>query len=99
MNEQERALSRDKQDMEHLRLLFAFVLSRESNCIDIGAHAGDVLREIVRCAPNGHHIAYEPLPHLNRQLINDFPDIEVRLAALSNRTGESSFTHVKSNPG
>ena len=91
--------ARDAQDMQNLRLLLAFVLSARSNCIDVGAHSGDVLREMVRCAPHGCHIAYEPLPHLNQELVRNFPQVDVRLAALSNRSGESSFTHVKSNPG
>jgi FkbM family methyltransferase len=91
--------ARDAQDMEHLRLLLAFVLSAKSNCIDIGAHTGDVLREIVRCAPEGRHIAYEPLPHLSRALAANFPRVHVRTAALSNKSGQTSFTHVKSNPG
>jgi FkbM family methyltransferase len=90
---------RDAQDMEHLRLLFAFALSAKSNCIDVGAHTGDVLREIIRSAPEGHHIAYEPLPQMNRELAANFPCVDVRLAALSNRSGMASFTHVKSNPG
>jgi FkbM family methyltransferase len=93
------SIARDKQDMEHLRLLLAFTLSASSNCIDVGAHAGDVLRGILKCAPNGRHIAYEPLPHLYEQLVRDFPQVDVRLAALSNKAGEASFTHVKSNPG
>lgn len=93
------SLARDKQDMEHLRLLLAFVLSADSNCIDVGAHTGGVLKEIVRCAPDGRHIAYEPLPHLNQKLVVDFPQVDVRLAALSNRSGNESFTHVKTNPG
>jgi FkbM family methyltransferase len=93
------SIARDQQDMEHLHLLLAFTLSADSNCIDVGAHTGDVLREIIRCAPNGRHIAYEPLPHLHEQLIKDFPQVDVRLAALSNKNGEASFTHVKSNPG
>jgi FkbM family methyltransferase len=93
------SVQRDKQDMEHLRLLLAFTLSANSNCIDVGAHVGEVLTEIVRCAPKGSHIAYEPLPNLNRQLVKNFPEVDVRLAALSNRSGDASFTHVRSNPG
>jgi FkbM family methyltransferase len=91
--------ARDKQDMEHLRLLLAVTLSPDSNCIDVGAHMGDVLREIIRCAPKGRHIAYEPLPEVNAQLVRSFPQVDVRLAALSNKSGLASFTHVRSNPG
>jgi FkbM family methyltransferase len=93
------AIARDRQDMDHLRLLFSFALSEASNCIDVGAHTGDVLREIIRCAPQGKHIAYEPLPHMFDDLIRTFPNVDVRRAALSNRKGEASFTYVKTNPG
>jgi FkbM family methyltransferase len=93
------SVERDKRDMGHLRLLLAFTLSANSNCIDVGAHVGDVLREILRCAPKGRHIAYEPLPRLNQQLVKNFPEVDVRLAALSNQFGEASFIHVRSNPG
>lgn len=93
------SVERDKRDMEHLHLLLAFTLSANSNCIDGGAHIGEVLREILRCAPKGRHIACEPLPHLNQQLVRNFPAVDVRLAALSNRFGEASFIQVRSNPG
>lgn len=92
-------LRRDRRDTEHLRLLLAFTLAPDSNCIDVGSHRGEALREMLRAAPDGRHIAYEPLPDLHAQLASDFPGVDVRGAALSNRTGEASFTHVRSRPG
>jgi len=54
-----------------------------------------VLAEIVRVAPHGKHIAYEPLPHIHKYLVDHFPSVDVRLAAVSNEEGETSFTYVK----
>jgi len=39
-------------------------LRPESNCIDVGSHGGVILDEMLRLAPNGSHLAFEPLPHL-----------------------------------
>jgi FkbM family methyltransferase len=89
---------RDRRDAEHMRLLLAFSLSTDSNCVDVGAHQGSVLKEIVRLAPEGHHIAYEPLPHLHKLLEARFPQVDVRRAALSDRNGPASFTYVRTNP-
>lgn len=81
--------------MQNLRRLIAFSLQADSCCIDVGAHRGAVLQEIVRVAPAGRHIAYEPLPHLAAALRSRFPSVEVHEAALSNRDGSSSFEHVR----
>lgn len=54
---------------------------------------------MLRAAPDGLHIAYEPLPGFHAQLASEFPGVDVRAVALSNRTGEASFTHVRSRPG
>lgn len=91
-------MRRARRDDEHLRLLLAFVLSSESNCIDVGCHEGMVLSEMVRIAPQGHHIAYEPLPHLAQRLRQSFPAVDVRNAALSDVSGETSFVHVTTRP-
>src|SRR5437764_1128703 len=89
---------RDRIDNQHLRLLMAFALTADSNCIDIGAHKGAVLAEMVRVAPGGKHIAYEPLPFLHKYLVDHFPSVDIRLAAVSNEEGKTSFTYVKNLP-
>jgi FkbM family methyltransferase len=89
---------RNRRDDEHLSLLLSFVLSEDSCCIDIGAHTGDVLRQIIQLAPRGRHVAYEPLPHLHELLVAEFPTVDVRKAALADRAGTRSFTHVASRP-
>jgi len=38
------------------------VLRADSIGLDIGAHAGSILRDLVRLAPRGSHWTFEPLP-------------------------------------
>jgi FkbM family methyltransferase len=92
-------LRRDRRDTEHLRLLLSFVLDEDSNCVDVGAHLGDALAQMRRVAPRGKHIAFEPLPAFAARLADDFPEVDVRAVALSDREGEASFTHVRTRPG
>ena len=92
-------VERDRLDNENMRRLLAFTLAQDSNCIDIGAHEGAILREILRCAPNGRHIAFEPLPRFYDRLVREFPRVDVRRAALSTARGACSFKDVKTNPG
>lgn len=89
----------DIRDNELLTALLEDVLEPDSPCLDVGAHEGAVLRSMVRFAPNGRHIAWEPLPALARGLRERFPSVEVREAALSDRAGEREFAHVLDGPG
>lgn len=93
-----RTARREARDNQQMRVVLAACLARDANCIDVGAHTGDVLREIVRCAPEGRHIAYEPLPHLAAALARDHPTVDVRAAALSDHDGEATFLYDRSQP-
>ena len=88
------ATLRDQDDLDNIRRLLAFSLATDSNCVDVGANRGTVLAEMQRFAPNGHHVAFEPLPHLSKLLGRAFPGVEVHEAALSNRTGKADFAYV-----
>jgi FkbM family methyltransferase len=90
-----REKKRDRRDGDHLKVLLAATLAPDASCLDIGANIGDVLREIVRCAPEGRHIAYEPLPELAERLAERFPDVDVRCAAVADEPGEATFHRVK----
>jgi FkbM family methyltransferase len=90
-----REARRDRRDMRTLRLLMALMLAEDACCVDVGASVGAVLRDIVRFAPNGRHVAYEPLPELAEQLAREFPQVDVRNAAVSDRRGEATFHRVK----
>jgi FkbM family methyltransferase len=92
-------IRRDRRDKEHLRAILAAVLAADACCIDVGAHRGAVLADLVRLAPRGRHLAYEPLPELAALLAARFPAVEVRNAALSDRAGEREFVRVVDDPG
>jgi len=89
---------REARDRHAMTVLLAATLARDAHTIDVGAHSGAVLREIVRIAPSGTHIAYEPLPEMATWLQSEFPSATVRNAALSDENGEASFVHVDSAP-
>ena len=46
------------------KLVLKKSLSENSNCIDVGCHKGEILDEILRLAPKGKHLAFEPIPEL-----------------------------------
>jgi FkbM family methyltransferase len=85
---------RELRDDHATRVVLATVLRASSNAIDVGANEGAVLREILRLAPQGSHIAFEPIPDLYRRLAEGFPTVDVRQAALSDTAGTTEFTHV-----
>jgi FkbM family methyltransferase len=93
------SVTRDRADHEHLRGVLAAILDPDSNCVDVGAHEGAVLEDIVRLAPRGHHIAYEPLTEFARRLAERFPRVEVRARALADHAGQAAFAHVLTRPG
>lgn len=74
------------------------VLESDSCCIDVGAHRGSILQEMVRIASRGRHYAFEPLPHLAEYLRRRYPGVRVYEAAVSDHTGSASFLHVENAP-
>jgi FkbM family methyltransferase len=92
-------ITRDREDNAHLRALLATVLRPDSTCVDVGAHAGAVLAEMVRLAPDGHHHAFEPLPDMAAALAARFPQVEVHRLALSDTRTTREFVHMVDDPG
>jgi FkbM family methyltransferase len=87
------------RDERNMHLLLSFSLEVDSNCIDIGSNEGMVLADMVRLAPEGRHIAYEPIPDFYARLVTKFPQVDIRNAALSSAEGTSEFLYVKNLPG
>jgi len=79
--------------MESLRIEQAMqrILFDSANCLDIGCHLGSTLSDILRLAPKGNHIAFEPTSYKARWLKQKFPEIEIRDIALSDTSGETKF--------
>jgi FkbM family methyltransferase len=84
----------DRQTVEVMRR----VLQPDSCCVDLGAHGGSILREMLRISPQGTHFAFEPLPELAENLRREFPTVRVHELAVSDYTGTASFVHVVNDP-
>ena len=89
---------RERIDNDHLHLLLKLHLPVDANCIDVGAHEGAFLADMVAAAPEGWHIAYEPLPEFAALLRQRFPGVDVREAALSCTNGNATFSRVRNIP-
>ncbi|MCB0833552.1 MAG: FkbM family methyltransferase [Bacteroidetes bacterium] len=93
-----KATTNDLYDFQTQQILKT-VLTEESSCIDIGANRGDILKLMVKYAPNGSHLAFEPLPHYCKLLKRIFPKVSVYNMALSDVEGTSDFKYVVNAPG
>lgn len=91
-------IRRNRLDEERLTLLLSAILAPTSNCVDVGAHVGSFLEDILRLAPSGTHVAFEPLPNLAAELRRRFPSVAVEAVALSDASGERTFAHVVAEP-
>jgi FkbM family methyltransferase len=82
-----------------IKAILASVLGRDETYVDIGSNRGQILREAVRVAPGGRHIAFEPIPSLAADLTRAFPEIDCRQVALAARPGTAEFCHFRSLDG
>jgi len=75
-------------------------LKPSSNVIDVGCHEGEFMDETLRWAPQGTHVAVEPLPYLASKLREKYKNKNVKVfnLALSDSSGESPFVHVEDAP-
>jgi len=95
------AVSKNQRYDRQTKKVIKKVCSRKSSFIDIGAHKGEILDEVLRYAPKGNHFAFEPIPDLHTFLkvkYSEQENIQIYQVALSNTQGVSSFNHVLSNP-
>ncbi|MBV9385174.1 MAG: FkbM family methyltransferase [Chroococcidiopsidaceae cyanobacterium CP_BM_ER_R8_30] len=81
------------QEPVRIEQMMPRLLYKSSNCIDIGCHLGRMLSTILRLAPQGHHLAFEPLPHKALWLKRKFPEVDIRDLALSDSIGQVTFYH------
>jgi FkbM family methyltransferase len=90
------------KNLEYDRLTKAIMkksISRQSNCIDVGCHKGEILDVILSLAPNGKHVAFEPIPFLFQQLELKYKEkATIYPYALSDANGTSTFQFVKNAP-
>jgi FkbM family methyltransferase len=75
--------------------ILAASLRGDGAYVDVGTNQGQVLREAVRIAPNGRHVAFEPIPSLAAGLARDFPGVETRQLAVGGKPEVAEFCHFK----
>lgn len=75
------------------------VICDSFNCIDVGCHLGSTLSAILKLAPQGHHIAFEPIPYKARWLKRKFPKVDVREISLGDTPGEVTFYYNANQSG
>ena len=74
------------------------VLDKNSNCIDIGAYRGEILRQMLKLSPEGRIFAFEPVPDNYSYLIRKYPKAKIFNVALADRTGTAEFFHATGRP-
>jgi FkbM family methyltransferase len=89
-----RNLRYDRETVEVMRR----VLRPDSTCVDVGAHEGEILKQMMRFAPRGRHIAFEPIPGLAARLRERFPGTAIHEAACSDSAGFTDFVLVENAP-
>lgn len=93
--------TKNQQYDSQAKKVIAEVCSKDSCCIDIGAHKGEVLDAMLKYAPQGKHHVFEPIPALYEGLIRKYAanrNCLVHSYALSNTKGTTTFNYVISNP-
>ncbi|MEI7663703.1 MAG: FkbM family methyltransferase, partial [Bacteroidota bacterium] len=72
-----------------------------SNCIDIGCHKGEILDLMIKDAPLGRKIGFEPIPELCDFLYARYqhdPTVTIYPVALYDKAGSTTFQHVLNAP-
>jgi FkbM family methyltransferase len=76
------------------------VLRADSNWVEVGASTGEFMWHVLRYAPSGRHIAFEPIPEIAARLRAELPPaVSVHAVAASDRSGDSEFQWVVGDPG
>lgn len=79
-------------------LILKRVLQSDSNCVDVGCHKGEILKEILKLSPKGNHHAFEPIPRYYDNLKSHFPNVSIHPYALADTSGTSEFKWVENAP-
>ena len=95
------ALTRNQKYDAYTRKILEYSLKPGSNCIDIGCHKGEILDLMIKCAPTGKKIGFEPLPELYNFLVSKYsndPNVTIKPTALYDKSGTTTFHHVLNAP-
>jgi FkbM family methyltransferase len=73
------------------------ILKKDSVCIDIGCHKGEIMDQMIKFSPLGNHFGFEPIPWLFENLLEKYKGKNVKIypQAVGNIEKKSSFKIVK----
>lgn len=74
------------RDERHLIAAMAACIREDANCVDVGSYRGHVIEHMARLAPEGRHIAFEPIPWCASALQGRWANVEVRSAVVDARS-------------
>jgi len=84
---------REEHETIGIAAVLATALPSDGCYVDVGSNRGQVLREALRVAPHGRHVAFEPIPALAEELAREFPAVDTRRLAVGARRGRARFCH------
>lgn len=87
------------QEEYYVKKLIEQSLKPNSNCIDVGAHIGSVLSIILKYAPNGNHVAFEPGKKKAGWLSKKFPEVQVFDTGAGDKNEVRTFSEDIRNSG
>ena len=93
------AITKNQRYDRQTDLVISKVCQKDSSCIDVGCHKGEVLDIMLQYAPNGTHFGFEPIPDMYKSLTEKYGEnCQFFEIALSDKKGETTFNLVLSNP-
>ena len=95
------SLTRNQKYDACTRKIISQTIHKDSTCIDIGCHTGEILDLMIAGAPSGKKIGFEPIPELYNQLLEKYKNnasISIYDVALYDECGTTSFQHVVNSP-
>lgn len=82
-----------------LRQVMDRIVRPNSNCVDVGCGRGQVLKEMLRRAPQGQHFALEPDPDRFARLKASFPRVTCFHVAASDKAGDGTIPAAQAPTG
>lgn len=86
---------RQRADQRAMAVAICALLGPADDAVDVGAHEGDQMAQMARCAPRGRHLAVEPFPEYVETLRGLMPpSVRVEEYALGHSDIEDEITLV-----
>lgn len=93
------ALTQNERYDRQTKAVIKHVCTKDTVCIDIGCYQGEILKLMMKEAPDARHIAFEPIPEKYNHLQKEFgAKADIYPYALANENKQTVFNFVVTNP-